>query len=151
MFIKKCGKFIGLFSAIAVLFSIFLSFQNIGYMGYSVFSMSLVDFNIRGAIAIAVLAFLAFICVYAEKGILTGILSIFILVGMVFFCTNINTGSSAFDQKYQILNTYVGEFFNPGIGFFVALIGAILLFLSGIMINKGNNKEDSKEKDKDKR
>lgn len=148
MVLKRIGQIIGLFSSVAIIFSIFLSYVNVGLFGISVFSMSLFDCNRTGAIVIGVLGLLAFITVYANKGILTSVLSLIILVGNIFFCIYISTGDSELDEDVKLINSMFGDVFEPGIGFLIILLGSILLFLAGVMINKGKHSEAEKKKDK---
>ncbi len=142
MIIKKLGQILGLFSSVAIIFSVFLSYVDLDVMGVSIFSMSLFDFNKEGAFVIAVLALLAFISSYASKGLITSLLGIIIFVFSIFLCANDGTGNEKLDQGLQILNSFLGDMTKPGVGFYVAISGAILLFFAGCLMRGDLKKKE---------
>lgn len=145
MILKKLGQIIGLFSSVSIVFSIFLSYVSVEVMGFSIFSMSLLEYNKKGAIVIAALAFMGFFSVYAYKGTITSVIAIIIFVANIFFCINMSTGIAELDEGMKMVKSLVGDFFSPGVGFLVAAGGSLLLFFSGLMISKsGDSKKESK-------
>lgn len=139
--LKKLGQILGVLSSVAIFVSVFLSFESIGYDRFSFFSMNMIQYNEKGALLILGLAVVGFLSSIRMNGFWTGISGIVALVGIVFICTKISTGYTDFDNKYNALSTYFGEVFRPGIGFIVAIVGSILLFLAGALMNKENKKE----------
>lgn len=146
--IKKLGKIIGLFSSVAIIFSIFLSYIDLKAGELSLFSMSLIELNKYGAIILAALAFAGFIFAYANKGILTSLIGILIFVGNIFLFNNMSTGIEELDQLTGLLSELFGDLFTPGIGFIVATLGSLLLFLSGVLINKNDDEKKTIDKKK---
>lgn len=139
--LKRLGQILGVISSVAIFVSVFLSFESVGYDSFSLFSMNMIQYNEKGALVMLGIAVLGFLSALKKNGFLTGIFGILALVAMVFFCTRINTGFADLDNSYNLLNSYFGEIFRPGIGFLVAIAGFILLFLAGVLMNKETKKE----------
>ena len=143
-FLNKLGRIFGLFVSVFIITAVFLSYLSIDIMSYSVFSMSLFEINRIGAIIIIVLAMLSFIASYNSKGFLISFLGIIILAANVYFACHISFGNEQIDSIVNQLTSILGDFFTPGIGFIVISVSSIVLFLSGLMINKEKG-EDSKK------
>lgn len=139
--LKKLGQILGIISSIAIFVSVFLTFESVGYDSFSLFSMNMIQYNEKGALLILGVAIFGFLSSIKKNGFLTGVFGIVALVGVIYVCTKINTGYTDFDNRYNALNSYFGDVFRPGIGFIVAIVGSILLFLSGVLMNKENKKE----------
>ena len=143
-FLNKLGRIFGLFVSVFIITAVFLSYLSIDIMSYSVFSMSLFEINRIGAIVIIILAIFSFIASYNNKGFLVSFLGIIILAANVYFACHISFGNEQIDSIVNQLTSILGDFFTPGIGFIVISVGSIVLFLSGLMINKEKG-EDSKK------
>lgn len=139
--LKKLGQILGIISSIAIFVSVFLTFESVGYDSFSLFSMNMIQYNEKGALLILGVAIFGFLSSIKKNGFLTGVFGIVALVGVIYVCTKINTGYTDYDNRYNALNSYFGDVFRPGIGFIVAIVGSILLFLSGVLMNKENKKE----------
>ena len=146
MILRKIGQFIGLFASVAVLLSAFLAYVDTSVMGVSVFSMSLFQYDKRAAIIIVLLSLCAFTSAYFEKGALTIFLSLTLLVGNLFFYSKLASGDSLGDEV-KIILSFLGEL-DPGIGFLMAMIGTIVLFFAGILMQSGRKSSDGGKRKK---
>ena len=148
MIIKKLGQVIGLFASVAIIFSVFLSYFDVDVMGFSIFSMNLIQYSKKGAIILAAFGLLAFISSYACKGFTTGLLGIIIFVFNIFVCIKTSTGDAELEQAYKMVRSFLGDIIRPGIGFLVAAGGSLLLLLAGALIRKGSIIEGAKNEKK---
>ena len=137
MFRQRLGQILGLFSSVAVIMSVFLSFISVDFLGYSIFEMSLFKYNVKAAAVIAVLGLLAFIASYAIKGFLSSLIGIIIFGANFLFAATLTTGNPQIDEGIKMVNGIFGNMIQPGVGFLVAAGGSILLFLAGVLMNKG--------------
>ena len=152
---RKLGRILGFIASVAAFISVFLSYKNMGFEGYSIFEMSLPQYNEKGALTILALAFIAFLLVYNYKGLLTSAMAIVILVADIFFVIHSSTGTANGADGANILEYVAEDVFTPGVGFISIIVCSIILFIAGVLINKGNeavggsSKKDGSENDGD--
>lgn len=144
--INKIGQMLGLFTSVFIVFSVFLSYISLDIYEYSIFSMSLFEYNRTAAIVIIALAALSFIMAYAQKGFLVSLFGIIIFVVNIFFFNNINTGMKKLDETMYVIKSIFGEIFTPGFGFIFISGGSIVLFFSGLLLNKEKDEKDEDKK-----
>lgn len=134
--INKLWQILGLFTSVFIVFSVFLSYISLDVLEYSIFSWSLFELNKKVAIAIIVLAALAFLFAYAQKGFLVSLLGIIIFVVNIYIFNNLSTGIEKLDEVVYMLESFLGEIFTPGFGFIFVAAGSVVLFFSGVLLNK---------------
>ena len=139
------GRVLGFIASIIIMISVFVTTIEIKFLKISLYSMSLYEYNRVGSVVIIILALLCAVAVYFNRGFLASILSIIILVMDFYTASTLNTGSSEIDNTMNKISFLFGNIFSPEAGFILIVLGAVVLFFSGIMIRK--SRETMKEKE----
>lgn len=140
-FVNIFGRILGFITSIFIMVSVFITTINIKILDISIYSMNLFEYNSVGSAIIIALAVLSLAFSYFNKGFIICILSIAILVMDFYTASTMNTGSSLMDITFNKISFIFGDILSPEAGFMLVIIGSIILFFSGIMINKSKGAE----------
>ena len=138
-FLNIFGRILSFITSIFIMVSVFITTINIKVLNISIYSMDLFEYNRVGSVIIIGLAVICLLCSYFNKGLVISVLSIVILVMDFYTASTLNTGSSAVDTTMNKIGFLFGDIFFPEAGFILVIIGSIILFFAGIMINKSKN------------
>ena len=134
------SRILGFLAAVVIMISVFITTIDIEKFNISMYSMSLFEYNRVGSAGIILFSALSLFCIYLNRGFLVSVFSLVILVLDFYAASTINTGMSEMDNTLNKLGFLLGDFFSPQAGFILILFGVIVLFFSGIIIRKSNEK-----------
>ena len=142
--INTIGRILGFVSSVFIIISLFITKIEIKALNIHLYSMSLIDHNRIGSVIIIGLAMLSLATIYFGKGFLTSLFSIIIVVADFYCALSLNTGSADIDTTIHKMSFLFGDIFSPESGFILVIIGAVVLFFSGVIIRKSQMKMKDK-------
>ena len=132
--INKVGRFLGIISSIVIIIALFLPSVDRDYMDIRYSTLTVFDSNRVGGVIIIMVALAGCYAAYKGSGLATGIAGIASLATNIYFAVRFESA----DPVARALKRIDLGLVTQGLGFWIAILGSLVLLVAGIMLSKQN-------------